>query len=66
MFTPKTYTELCNAMQMGVHVALNLDSRTCVTGVITGISREDGSGRCWNVYVQKPNKQNLTVFMRFE
>ena len=44
MFKPKTFSELCNAMQTRAEVEIDN-----VVGVINAIEAEDGSGRNWNV-----------------
>lgn len=43
-FKPKTYIELCYAMQN--RATVEIDNHV---GVINQIQAEDGSGRCWNV-----------------
>ena len=51
MFKPKTYTELCAAMQTRAEVEIDGN-----TGIINGIAPEDGSGHAWNVTLLKePN-----------
>jgi hypothetical protein len=44
MFKPKTYQDICNAMQ--TRAIVEIDG---VEGVINTIQAEDGSGRNWNV-----------------
>jgi hypothetical protein len=46
MFKPKTFTELCQAMQTRAEVEIDN-----TVGVINAIEAEDGSGRCWNVTI---------------
>ncbi len=46
MFKPRTYQDLCNAMQTGAQVEIDH-----TVGHINTISREDGSGRRWIVSI---------------
>lgn len=48
MFKPKTFVEVCRAMQMGVEVEIRGE-----TGIIQRIEREDGSGRNFNITLGK-------------
>lgn len=45
-FKPKTFVELCNAMQTRAEV--EIDGKV---GTINSIQAEDGSGRNWNVEI---------------
>lgn len=54
MFKPKTFADLCMAMKTRAVVQFDEQGprMSNLTGVINGITAEDGSGRCWNVTVQ--------------
>ena len=47
MFTPKTFSHLCAAMQTGAEVTIARK-----TGIVNSISREDGSGFNFLVKIQ--------------
>lgn len=62
MFEPKSFSELCRAMQAGAIVVVG---KHC--GQINSISREDGSGRCFNIVmdcVNDPCENGVKVFWR--
>lgn len=73
MFRPKSYIELCFAMQSGAEVVIN-DS----TGTIHSIAKECGSGRGFNVTMirffpadsidrlRHPQELTVTEFFRDE
>lgn len=48
MFKPRTYHDLCNAMQTGAQV--DIDG---YTGYINAIGREDYTGRRWVVSIAR-------------
>lgn len=47
MFKPKTFDEICRAMQTRAMVHID-----AWCGLVNGIESEDGSGRSWNVKIQ--------------
>lgn len=71
MFKPKTFIELCYAMQ--TLATVQIDQRI---GKINGISAEDeqsffgnerksvSSGRCWNVSLVNADGDEQTIFFR--
>lgn len=64
MFRPKTFTELCNAMQTRAVVTIN-----GYVGIVNGIVPEDGSGRCWLVTISlketdDQGQSEMTAFFR--
>ncbi len=62
MFKPKTFSELCAAMQTGARVYVGHTE-----GWINGIQREDGGGRAWIVTVQPDGVRDVVKeFVRTE
>ena len=62
MFKPKTFSELCQAMQTRATVQIHNN-----VGIINGINAEDGSGRCWIVLLlNATNSGTDRLFFREE
>ncbi len=59
MFKPRTFIELCYAMQ--TRAVVTIDN---TTGVINNIGIEDGSGRCWIVSLVGADSEVHNVFFR--
>ena len=61
MFQPKTYADLMAAFRTGAPVTINHTD-----GYISRIEREDGSGRCFNVFLtgRGAGSEGKTEFFR--
>ena len=72
MFKPKTYIEVCMAMQTRAVVCFQTSGEIDnIIGIVNGIEAEDGSGRNWNINIvltedcisrgKKEHKKNETI-----